>query len=81
MTVPKENMALALEKLRDSELLRRIEVLVQDEHDATIQILHHLNEIERRRLDLDLGYSSLFDYCIQCLEYSPSAAGRRIQAS
>jgi len=75
------NIAVALEKLSDEELLRRTETLTRDEHAATIEILHHLNEIERRRLDLDLGYSSLFDYCVQCLEYSPSAAGRRIQAA
>ena len=81
MTTQATNVAVALEKLSDNDLLRQIEALTNDEHEATIQILHHLNEIERRRLDLDLGYSSLFDYCVQCLEYSTSAAGRRIQAA
>jgi 5-methylcytosine-specific restriction endonuclease McrA len=43
------------------------------------EILQHLIETEKRRLDLDLG--SLFDYCVNYLEYSGPAAGRRIQAA
>lgn len=47
----------------------------------TTRVLHHLNEMERRELHIDLGYSSLFDYCVRKLGYSPSGAGRRIQAA
>jgi 5-methylcytosine-specific restriction endonuclease McrA len=47
----------------------------------TIEVLHDLNEMERRRLYLDRGYSSLFDYCVRKLKYSSSAAARRIQAA
>jgi hypothetical protein len=73
--------SVRLDTLNDHDLLAQTKSLVGDEHATTIQILHHLNEIERRRLDLDLGYSSLFDYCVTCLEYSASAAGRRILAA
>jgi hypothetical protein len=45
-----------------------------------VSILHHLREIERRRLFADLGYSSLFDYAVGELKYSEGQAGRRIAA-
>ena len=43
-------------------------------------ILHHLREVDRRKLFSDLGYQSLFDYCVRELGYSEGQAGRRIQA-
>ncbi|MEI6398935.1 MAG: hypothetical protein WCO71_09210, partial [Pseudomonadota bacterium] len=43
-------------------------------------ILHHLREIERRRLFVDLSYNSLFDYAVGELKYSEGQAGRRIAA-
>ncbi len=67
--------------LSDNALLARLEHLRHQEHDVTIEILRHLNEVERRKLHLKLGYSSLFGYCTERLEYSESAAGRRIQAA
>lgn len=70
-----------LRTLSNAELLSQVEAFAGRERLATIQILHHLNEIERRRLFLGLGHSSLFDYCVRRLKYSPSAAGRRIQAA
>jgi hypothetical protein len=75
------NLSASLYALSDAALIDQIQALTRDENDATIQILYHLNEIERRRLELDMGFASLFDYCIRGLDYSPSAAGRRIQAA
>ena len=37
--------------------------------------------MERRRLYLPRGYSSLFEFCTGHLKYSSSAAGRRINAA
>ena len=48
---------------------------------ATVTILHFINELDRRKSFLDLGYSSVFDYCTRKLEYSSSTAGRLIQAA
>ncbi|MBI4720882.1 MAG: hypothetical protein HY770_06615, partial [Chitinivibrionia bacterium] len=67
--------------LSDNELLASTLKLRRREHKTTLEILDHLNEIERRRLHLKLGYSSLFDYCTRHLKYSASAAGRRVQAA
>jgi 5-methylcytosine-specific restriction endonuclease McrA len=70
-----------LSKLTDMQLLARTRTLRKTEHESMTDILQDLIETEARKLDLDLGYSSLFDYCVNCLEYSESAAGRRIQAA
>jgi 5-methylcytosine-specific restriction endonuclease McrA len=68
----------ALSGLSDRELLARVKDLVSQERAVTLEVLLHLNEVERRRLHLGLGYPSLFEYCIRHLGYSSSAAGRRI---
>jgi len=46
------------------------------ERGVTLRILHYLIEIERRKLHLLLGRSSMFDYCTRGLGYSESAAWR-----
>ncbi len=70
-----------LRTLSNSKLLFQMQLVTRGERAMTIKILHHLNEIERRRLYLDLGCSSLFDYCTRHLKYSSSAAGRRIHVA
>jgi 5-methylcytosine-specific restriction endonuclease McrA len=71
----------ALKGLSDKELLNRIQKLRRREHLLTLDILLHLNEVDRRNLHLKLGYSSLFDYCTQHLKYSASGASRRIRTA
>ena len=70
-----------LRHLTDEALLQDTKQLVRDEHALTSRILHHLHEIERRRLYSDLRYASLYDYAIKELGYSEGAAYRRIQAA
>lgn len=70
---------MQLHKLKDSELLSQTKLYVQRERELLIPILHHLKEIERRRLFTDLGYSSLFEYAVGELKYSEGQAVRRIQ--
>jgi len=70
-----------LSGLSDRDLLTRVNRLVRREREITYEILHHLNEVERRRLYLPLGFGSLFDYCTRHLKYSRSAAWRRTTAA
>jgi 5-methylcytosine-specific restriction endonuclease McrA len=70
-----------LRKLDDSEFHHQFELNASVEHSSTMKMLHFLNDLERRRSYLDLGYSSVFDYCVRKIGYSRSAAGRRIQAA
>jgi len=75
-TLPEE-----LRTLSNEELIGQLHLATRGESRMTVRVLHHLNEMERRSLHLDLGYGSLFDYCVRKLKYSASAAGRRIQAA
>ena len=70
-----------LRKLDDSEFHHQFELNASVEHSSTLKMLHFLNDLERRRSYLDLGYSSVFDYCVRKIGYSRSAAGRRVQAA
>jgi len=69
-----------IKKLSDQELLAKIQNLVNVERMTLEKILEHLQEIQRRRLYADLGYSSLFKYLVKELGYSEAAAARRIGA-
>ena len=71
---------MALENLSDQELHRNLQGLVQGERQVLTKILHHLGEVERRKLFCDFGCSSLFEYAINKLGYSEGQAHRRIQA-
>lgn len=66
--------------LSDAELLGSAKKWAAIERQAATEILHHLAEIERRRLYCDLKCSSLFDYAMRELKYSESQALRRIGA-
>ena len=70
----------SLSTISDNRLVRQIESLRGRERKILAGVLRHLVEIERRRLYLPRGYSSLFEFCTQHLKYSRSAAGRRIAA-
>ncbi|MDH5271029.1 MAG: hypothetical protein OEY32_14005 [Candidatus Krumholzibacteria bacterium] len=71
---------MLLRSLSDEVILARIKHLVRRERAMTLRVLDHLAEIERRKLHLALGHSSMFDYCTRGLGYSESAAWRRIQS-
>ena len=71
---------LEVKKLNHQQLLSQTKLLVQKERNTHIQILHHLGEIDSRKLYLELGFSSLFDYAVKELGYSEGAAYRRIKA-
>jgi 5-methylcytosine-specific restriction endonuclease McrA len=70
-----------LRKLNDSEFLFQMETLAGVEHGATVKMLHYINDLDRRKAFLELGYSSVHDFCMRKLGYSSSQAGRRIQAA
>ena len=66
--------------LKDKELLEQTKIVAQSEREVLSKMLHHLREIDRRKLFSDLGYQSLFEYAVKELKYSEGQAGRRIQA-
>ena len=70
-----------LKHLTDSTLLKDTKFLASREREITVQILHHIKEIDRRKLYSDLKYSSIYEYCKKELCYSEGSAHRRIHAA
>ncbi len=66
--------------LSDRHLVQRLKELTAVEHQLEVVVIDHLRELERRRLYLPQGFSSLFDYATRELGYSEAAAWRRIKA-
>lgn len=66
--------------LSDENLICKTDTLVREEREVLAKVLHHLREIERRRLFSDYGYKSLFDMAVKRFGYSEDQAYRRIQA-
>ena len=66
--------------LSDRQLQQRLKELTAVEHQLEVVVIDHLRELERRRLYLSWGFSSLFDYATHELGYCEAAAWRRIKA-
>lgn len=69
-----------LKNLNDKTLIEKTEYLVRAEREILIKVLHHLREIDRRRLYSALGYKSLFYFTTKHLGYPEDQAYRRISA-
>jgi hypothetical protein len=70
-----------LERLSDDALMAETTRVAECERRSTATLLALLIEVERRRLHLALGYSSLFAYCVRVLHLSEQAAYSRITAA
>jgi len=70
-----------VKSLCDEGLLAQTDYLVAEERQNTILILRHLREIEIRRLFIDLGFSSMYEYCIKHIKYSEGQTQRRLSSA
>ncbi len=70
-----------LKHLSDQELLQNTLKADSDEKAATLVVLHHLCEVQRRRLFASVGVNSLFAYCIKVLRNSEPEASRKVNAA
>ena len=70
-----------LKSLADGELLARLSNIVRQRNLITAEFLAYLAELDERQLFLDLGYASLFEYCVEKLRLCESTAGRHIAAA
>ena len=73
--------AFRLDRLSDLDLSRALRQVVVAERTATVAVLAHVAEFDRRRLYLGAGYPCMRDYCIGELHLSEGAAYRRIAAA
>jgi len=69
-----------LKSITDTVLIEKTQNLVCEERELLTNVLHHLREIDRRRLFSSLGYKSLFDFTVKHLGYPEDQAYRRISA-
>src|SRR6187551_3395707 len=70
-----------LKSLADDELLAGLSSIVARRNQITAEFLAYLAELDERQLFLDLGFSSLFQYCVEALGLCESTAGRHIAAA
>jgi len=61
-------------------IVKKLETLAKVERRISVKILRRLMEVERGRIHLDMGYSSLFIFLTKHLKYSDGSAYRRIEA-
>src|SRR6186713_1055440 len=70
-----------LKSLADDELLAGLSRIVGRRNQITAEFLAYLAELDERQLFLDLGFASLFEYCLVKLGLCESTAGRHIAAA
>src|SRR4051794_28527674 len=70
-----------LKSLGDDELLAGLSSIVGRRNQITAEFLAYLAELDERQLFLDLGFASLFEYCVEKLGLCESTAGRHIAAA
>ena len=71
---------IKLETLNDEALVEDLKTLVQKEKALTHLVLDYLREVEARKLFLARGFSSLYAFCTEFLNYTEQEAQIRIQA-
>jgi 5-methylcytosine-specific restriction endonuclease McrA len=71
----------SLRFISDHQILNNTDAIVAQDRKLTLRLLVHLHEIERRKLYLKHGFSSMFDYCTTHLRLSEPAAVRRIRTA
>jgi len=69
-----------LKSLNQEELISQTDLLVKKEREVTAELIRHLCEIEARRLHLELGFGSMFEFLTKHYGYSEGAADRRLSA-
>ena len=70
-----------LEGLSRDELVRSAGKLVVAENGNIAKLIAHLAEMSTRKTALELGYKSLYDYCIRGLNLSEGAVPARIHVA
>jgi 5-methylcytosine-specific restriction endonuclease McrA len=73
-----ELLSMNFKNIDDTTLIKNTEQIAVNDRKTLISLLHHLREIEKRRLFSALGYQSLFDFVVNRLKYSEDEAQRRI---
>jgi len=68
-------------KYSDSGLLQTLASAVRGQRAATVKVVAIIAEVDRRKLFLRPGFSSMFEYCVRKLGLSEQSAYLRITAA
>jgi hypothetical protein len=71
----------SLRHLADSTLRHDLKQLIVTDRGNTALIVAHIAEFQSRKLYLEDGYGSMYDYCVRELAMSEDVACRRIRAA
>ncbi len=71
-------MRQQLSRLGNDELLASLRDVVRRGNEITAELIEHLVELEERMLHVELGFPSLWAYCVGALGLCEATAGRRI---
>ena len=71
---------MQIKTLSDKDLLSATHAVSVREKAATLELLEHLIEVERRDLIFKQGFSSIWEYLHRGLSYCESAASERVAA-
>ena len=74
-------MKASLSTLPSHQLLARMHELVRRDNALEAELLAHLGEVDARRLYLEEGFPSLFQFCTRGLHFAEAVAYKRIQAA
>ena len=74
-------MRAHLRKLSNGDLRQSLKQVVANERSSIAAVVEHIAEFEARKLYLEDGYSSMYDYCVHGLHLSEQSALKRIRAA
>lgn len=76
-----ERELMPCERLSDAELVRETKFLADRSRHSEIKLLEHLAEFDARRLCIEEGHRSLYEYCTLVLGFEEGEAYRRIRVA
>ena len=63
------------------QIVEKLKLLVSSERKITAEIIEHIQEIESKKIHVQMGYSTLFSFLTEHIGYSAASAQRRIEAA
>jgi 5-methylcytosine-specific restriction endonuclease McrA len=62
-------------------IVEKLKALVASERKITAQIIEHIQEIDQKKIYLQMGFANLYSFLTEYIGYTPAAAQRRIEAA
>ena len=70
-----------LKNYSNDQLISELHAHREDERRSSVRVLRILEEVDRRKLYAELGYPSLYQFCVSALHLSEHAAYLRVTAA